>query len=844
MSGVDLTNCDREPIHIPGAIQSFGAMLVFGPDWIVRRASENAGDLLDQDLDAVLDQPITAVLEAEAVHAIRGRLQLAFGVGIVERLFRLKLTSGERLFDIAVHVAGDEIILEFEPASGEDPANAPAMLRTMIGRVEAAADFNGMVREAARQVRALTGFSRVMVYRFDDTGAGEVVGESVHNSLGSFMGHRYPASDIPKQARALYERNLMRLIADVHATPARVLPTLDGAGRPLDLSMSVLRAVSPVHIEYLKNMGVGASMSISVLRDGRLWGLIACHHGEPLRPSFDRRSAAELFGQMFSYLLESRLRAEEARFEVRVRDIQARISAGLAQGVVDWPQSEAVQDGVRELLGCDGVGVFFGGKATLAGATPSEEEFMALVRRLNRMPERGVVALERIADLHPPAEDYVSRAAGMLAIPISRLPRDYVIGFRREAVKTVTWAGDPNKPASLGPNGVRLTPRKSFEAWREVVHGRSAPWSSPELKAAEGLRMTLMEVVMQLTDMAGAQREAADKRQQLLIGELNHRVRNILGLVRGVITQSSNSASSITDLTSVLEGRVQSMARAHDQLTTRRWDAAPLRTLIEAEVEAYIGPTPERLTIVGPEVSLAPQACTAVTLVIHELTTNAAKYGALSTPAGRIEVRIEIDEGSGLHIIWSEIGGPPVKAPTRQGFGSTIIGEVIPFELMGDSRVDYLPTGVVADLRIPATLAQRIEPSAEPVPRAPVPAKPDFDGDVLLLEDNLFIAIDAEEMLRKLGAASVTVTRSVDQALEAVNGRTFAMALLDVNLGGETSLEVARRLRETAIPFAFGTGYGDALQLPPDLADSVVLTKPYSLRSLRTGLAGLHALDA
>lgn len=836
---LDLTNCDREPIHIPGLVQSFGAMLVFGSDWIVRRASENVGDFLGLDADALIEQPIAGVLEAEAVHAIRGRLQLAYGAGIVERLFRLKLTSNGRLFDIAVHVAGDEIILEFEPASGEDPANAPAMLRTMIGRVEAAPDFNGMVREAARQVRALTGFSRVMVYRFDDTGAGEVVGESVSSSQPSFLGHRYPASDIPKQARALYERNLMRLIADVNSTPARVLPAVDAAGRPLDLSMSVLRAVSPVHIEYLKNMGVGASMSISVLRDGRLWGLIACHNPEPLRPSFDRRSAAELFGQMFSYLLESRLRAEEARFEVRVREIQARISAGLAQGMVDWAQSEAVQDGVRELLGCDGLGVFFGGRAILAGATPTEEEFMALVRRLNRLPDRSVVARERIADLHPPAEDYVSRAAGMLAIPISRLPRDYLIGFRKEAIETVTWAGDPNKPASLGPNGVRLTPRKSFEAWEEVVSGRSAPWSSPELKAAEGLRMTLMEVVMQLTDLADAEREASDKRQQLLIGELNHRVRNILGLVRGVITQSSNSASSVNDLTSVLEGRVQSMARAHDQLTTRRWSAAPLRALIEAEVEAYVGPVPGRLTMVGPEVSLAPEACTAVTLVIHELTTNAAKHGALSTPSGRIEIRTEIDKDSGLHIIWSEIGGPPVKAPTRQGFGSTIIGEVIPFELMGDSRVDYLPTGVVADLRIPSSLAQRIESSEDAAPRPAAPPAAKLEGEVLLLEDNLFIAIDAEEMLRKLGAGSVTVTRTVEQALEAISRQTFAMALLDVNLGSETSLEVARKLIDIGVPFAFGTGYGDALQLPADLADATVLTKPYSLRSLRMSIDSL-----
>ncbi len=836
---VDLTDCDREPIHIPGSIQPFGAMLVMGSDWIVRRASANAPAWLDRGIDEILGAPVADLIAPETLHAVRGRLQMAYGVGVVERLFGAPLTEGGALFDIAVHVSGAEVLLEFEPAAVAENTNAAGLVRTMISRVEAADDFPTMVREAARQVRALTGFDRVMVYRFDDSGAGEVVGESVRAGASPFLGLRYPAADIPLQARALYERNLMRLIADVDAEPSPILPELDAAGLPLDLSMSMLRSVSPVHLEYLRNMGVGASMSISLLQGGRLWGLIACHHGKPLRPSFDRRSAAELFGQMLSYLLESRLRAEETRFEVRVRDIQARISAALVQDSGTWADSTAFHDGVREMLRCDGVGVWFGGRAALSGAAPAPEAFANLVRLLNRTSDGRILASDNLAETHPLSGDVLERAAGMLVIPISRRPRDYVIGFRREVVQTVTWAGDPTKPAEAGPNGARLSPRKSFEAWREVVQGRAAPWSPSELRAAESLRVTLMEVVMQLTDMVDAQRQAADKRQQILIAELNHRVRNILGLVRGVITQSSSSASTIADLTTVLEGRVQSMARAHDQLTARRWDASPLRELIEAEVEAYLGPTSARLTIEGPDISLAPQAFTAVTLVIHELTTNAVKYGALSTDAGRVEVTLEVDETSGLCIIWREVGGPPVRAPTRQGFGTTIIDQVIPFELNGESRVDYLPSGVQAILKLPAALAHRIEPRAAAPVRPPGGRAAVVKGEVLLLEDNLFIAIDAEEMLLKLGAASVTVVRSVEEAMSAIEAQVFSFALLDVNLGAETSLEVARRLKTLQTPFAFGTGYGDGLTLPADLDGATVLTKPYSLRTLRLGLAGL-----
>ncbi|MFN3520873.1 MAG: HWE histidine kinase domain-containing protein [Phenylobacterium sp.] len=836
---VDLTDCDLEPIHIPGSIQPFGAILAMSSGWIVRRASANAPDWLGRSLEEILGSPLAALIDADALHAVRGRLQMAYGAGVVERLFGLALTGGTDRYDVAVHVSGAEVILEFEPSLSDEHANAATLVRSMIGRVEACEEFSALVREAARQVRGLTGFDRVMVYRFDDTGAGEVVGESVRSGAPPFLGLRYPASDIPQQARALYERNLMRLIADVDGAPCPILPELDESGQPLDLSMSMLRSASPIHIEYLRNMGVRSSMSISLLQGGRLWGLIACHHSRPLRPSFDRRSAAELFGQMLSYLLESRLRAEDARYELRVREIQSRISSGLAKSAVEWAHSPVFHESVREMLDCDGVGVCLGGKTSLHGATPSPEEFEALVRMLNRTSDGRVLAADDLGQTHPPAQDYAERAAGMLAIPISRRPRDYVVAFRREAVRAVTWAGDPTKPASLGPNGVRLTPRKSFEAWREIVQGRAEPWTAAQQRAAESLRVALMEVVLQLTDVADAQRQAADKRQQILIAELNHRVRNILGLVRGVITQSSTSAVSIADLTSVLEGRVQSMARAHDQLTARRWDASPLRGLIEAEVEAYLGDAQERLVIEGPEVGLAPQAFTAVTLVIHELTTNAVKYGALSRPSGRVEVNVEIEPTSELHLTWREVGGPPVLPPERHGFGSTIIEQVIPFELRGESGVDYRPTGVQAFLRIPASLVHRLEPRAVEAVRPSAPRPEPLSGAVLLLEDNLFIAIDAEEMLTRLGAATVTVARSVDDALDALRAQSFTFALLDVNLGGETSLPAARRLKEAGVPFAFGTGYGDGLALPPDLEGSVVLTKPYSLRSLRIGLAPL-----
>jgi light-regulated signal transduction histidine kinase (bacteriophytochrome) len=327
--GVDLTSCDREPIHLLGAIQSFGFLLSVNADWIVTRASKNTHSHIGLDPGPLVGQPAERCIGKDVLHDIRGRLQLAGAPGVVERLFGQRLTPGGTVFDVAVHQSGSETVIEFEPSEPQEIAALPT-LRTVFNRLERHVNQRELCRDAARQVRALTGFDRVMVYRFDEDGSGEVVAESARNGLPSFLGLRYPAADIPAQARTLYERNTLRIIVDVDAVPATIAPALSPEGTPLDLSMSVLRSVSPIHLEYLRNMGVRSSMSISILRGGRLWGLIACHHDSPNHVGFQRRSIAELFGQMFSYLLEVRSREEERLQDAQARDIHHRLASAFA----------------------------------------------------------------------------------------------------------------------------------------------------------------------------------------------------------------------------------------------------------------------------------------------------------------------------------------------------------------------------------------------------------------------------------------------------------------------------------------------------------------------------------
>ena len=842
---VDLANCDREPIHVPGLIQPFGFLLALSSDWLIARASANVAAFIGEALDDVMGRPLIDVVGAEAVHAIRNRVSLLRGADATERIFGLAVRGGGTLFDVAIHLVEDRIVIEFEPGQSAS-SDGTGTIRSMMARLDQAPDRRAFLREGARQVRALTGFDRVMVYRFADNGDGEVVAEAARSGIGSFMNLRYPHTDIPAQARELYRRNLFRIIADVTSTPVPIVPVLDERGRPLDLSLSVLRAVSPIHIEYLSNMGVAASLSISIVIEGRLWGLFACHHHAPHCPGLERRSLSELFGQMFAMKLETIERREVAEYAARARRVGERLMVQLAgdESLRDDPAWLA--ETIETAIPADGIAVTINGHVALAGMTPDEPAFIRLARELNRTTAGRVYATDRIADLLPEAGRWVDRAAGMLALPISRSPRDYVVLFRQELVRTVRWAGDPHTPKEFGPSGDRLSPRKSFEAWSETVSGRSQPFTALEQQVAESLRATLIEVVLRMSDEAHAERQIAAERQELLIAELNHRVRNILGLIRGLVRQSAGGGSTVEAFVRELDGRIHALARAHNQITSDNWGPAPLKGLIETEAAAYLGGRSDRIATDGPEVLLTPHAFSTLALVLHELVTNSAKYGGLSDSGG-VSATWRIDGTGDLVLTWQESGGPPVAPPRRQGFGTTIIRRSIPYDLGGEAHIDFAVTGLSARFVIPGRhLGERRQDraagasaagiaGAEPIaPIAPIPG-----GTVMLVEDSLIIAMDAEDILLRLGAEHVTTIASVAQGLAELATGTPDLAILDINLGAETSLPIADRLRAAAVPFLFATGYGEQVRLPEAHGAAPVLQKPYTIESVARAIGAL-----
>lgn len=836
---VDLTSCDREPIQFLGNVQHFGCLIAVSSDWMIAHASVNCSELLGLEAETLVGARFADFFPPHIVHDLRSGLQSLYNADSMVRIFGADLFGDGRLFDISLHRTGRTLVFEFEPKDNRPGSRADASaVQALIPRLRLKRDMASFLAEAARCMSALIDVSRVMIYRFEEDGSGTVVAETLRGAGQPYLGLRYPASDIPKQARALYERSPLRIIADVRAEVSPIVPPQSAEGAPLDLSLAVTRAVSPMHIEYLRNMGVAASMSVSILRRGKLWGLIACHNNAPLKLDFEARSAVELFGQLFNYELAQLETEEELEAAQSARALHDMLITQASSGAALREVFASFSDELSHVIPFDGMAVYSDGQYAAEGAAPTQDEFMGLVRFLNTAQTSEVLAIDQLALRYPAAEAFSDRVAGLLAVPISRTPRDYLVLFRREVARSVTWAGNPEKPVELGPNGVRLTPRKSFDAWTEVMRGTSAPWRASERRTAEALRVALLEVVLKLTEEAGEARKRGQEQQDLLIAELNHRVRNILNLIRGLVAQSKGGSASLEDYSQVLDHRIHSLARAHDQLTQRAWGWVSLRGLVETEVNAFLSQKATRVRMVGHEIDLSPTAFTTLALVVHELVTNSAKYGALSDSLGEVTLTSRINRDGSATLIWSERNGPPVQAPSRRGFGTTIIEKSIPFELRGKASVSYRMHGLEAEFVLPSvhvTEGQAPEVDDTPEPEQDIEGAL-VSGDAMVVEDNMIIAMDTQEMILSFGARDVHVFGGAAAALTALESLTPKVAVLDVNLGGETSIPVARACAERGIPFVMATGYGATDEISAEVPGVPICTKPYTAEELREAL--------
>lgn len=517
----DLTQCDREPIEFPGSIQPHGALLALEIETlIVVQAGGETERFFGLAPQALLGRPVSDWLQAAEVAFLRKAAHDVSARARPLQAFTLTAAGKHLVADAMVHLSDHLLVLELEPVVISPPDDPLTRVQTMIRAVQDAETAAAACDAIAAEVRALSGFDRVMVYRFLEDGSGAVDAESCVGGLEPYLGLRYPASDIPQQARALYLRNWVRLIPDAAYRPAPLL-ALDGQ-KPLDLSLSVLRSVSPVHLEYLASMGVTASMSLSIVIDDKLWGLVACHHRSPRFLPYRLRVALELFAQMASFQLKTKTSAEDFQIRLRAKTIQEVMVTNLA-GETDLARGIGhFRTQLLEYIPAAGLGLWIDGKYTSIGDALGEPQMADLVRWLNETMEGGVFATDRLSAHLPQAAGWAKSASGILAVSVSRSPRDYIVWFRPELPHTVTWAGDPNKPHEIGE---RISPRKSFAAWQQDVRSRSAPWSSVDVKTAQSLRVSLLEVVLHHIDQISRERERAHLQQQALLAELDLRIR-------------------------------------------------------------------------------------------------------------------------------------------------------------------------------------------------------------------------------------------------------------------------------------------------------------------------------
>ncbi len=834
MSGsVDLTNCDREPIHIPGTIQAHGGLLACSvSDTRILRRSANIAAMLDLSSDP-LGKPLREVFDGQFVHDLLNALAKASEPRRPALMTAVPVGSG--VFDIAVHSFAGNMIVEFERADQSKPQSALEIARALIAHTQLLTNRSAFNERVPRLVQAILGYDRVMLYEFAADGSGKVVGEAKRPHLESFKGQHFPAADIPKQARDLYIKNTIRVIADVKGTSSVIEPTLDESGTPLDLSFAHLRSVSPIHIEYLTNMGVGASMSISIIADGQLWGLLACHHYGAKALSMPQRTAAELYGEFLSLHLTSLHHRQRVEAHLRTRTALDKILAELTfHDELETFLAEALPK-LEPLIACDGVGLWINGVWSAHGSTAPANRIPRIVKFAQDVENGAIFATHSLSDKLADAEEFACDAAGVLIIPLSQMPRDYLFFFRKEKTQTIEWGGDPNKTYTAGPLGDRLTPRKSFAVWKEIVQGQSDPWTEDDRITAEALRVGLREIIFRQSELLSLERKKAEVRQRVLNDELNHRVKNILALIKSLVKQPINEQATLESFVKGLTGRILALSNAHDQVV-RSEGGGSLHHLLTAELTPYHA---SQIVIDGPEIGLNATAYSVLALVLHELATNAAKYGSLSVPRGRLHVTSVLHNDGSCAIHWKEAGGPVVSAPSRQGFGSVILERSIPFDLHGESDISYHPDGVEARIAIPAAFVihRAAPPPVEKAVAAVADGVADLNGrKVLLLEDQLVIALDAEDMLRAMGVEQLVTVSTAHEALRNIAASVPDLAVLDVNLGQGTSLPVADELLRQMVPFVFATGYGDSVNIPQSFREVPIVRKPYTEETLREAL--------
>lgn len=549
----DLSNCEREEIHLAGSIQPHGALLVISePDHRVVQASANAAEFLN--LKQVIDMPL-AELDGDLLLRILPHLgPTSQGLPIA---VRCRVGSPAAEFDGLLHrpPAGG-LIIELERAGPS--VDLSKQIASALEVIRTASSLRALCEETATLFQDRTGYDRVMVYRFDDEGHGEVFSERRKADLEAYLGNRYPASDIPQMARRLYERTRVRVLVDVGYVPVPLQPRLSPlTGRDLDMSLCFLRSMSPIHLQYLKNMGVGATLVISLVVGGKLWGLVACHHYEPRFIHFELRAVCELLAEAIATRIAALESFAESQAEIFVQRLEQRmIEAVSREG--DW--RAAIFDSSQSILqplGAGGGALIYEGQIVSTGEVPGTQEIREIGAWLDARRVTSVFATASLGLEFPEFAGIIKVASGIAVTPFSNNPGEYLIWFRPERIRTVTWGGDPLKPFVIGDDPSDLSPRRSFAQWHQLVEGTSEPWTSADIAAARLIGHSVADIVLQFravrTLIAQDQldqfsRQVRVSEQPVIIADIDGKILLMNEAFRLLLPQALTAASQLDKL--------------------------------------------------------------------------------------------------------------------------------------------------------------------------------------------------------------------------------------------------------------------------------------------------------
>ena len=495
----NLTNCELEPIHIPGSVQPHGVLFVIKePELQILQVSQNVENILGLKVEEVLHQSLKNLISPENYAYI---LKNHIGKKNIVESNPAQVLIQNKVFEGIFHRHEGFLFFEIEISSHKETLSFSQDSRKAMAKLQDTLSNLDLMKAAVLQVRELTGFDRVMLYLYDPDGNGEVVSEAKRDDLEPFLGLHYPSTDIPAQARRLYEKSWIRIIPDINYTPSPILPALNPMTQKTpDLSFAVLRSVSPIHCEYLRNMGVGASMSVSILKDGKLAGLIACHHYSPKYIPYEIRNTCEFLGQALSWQMVTK----EASENSQKRAFSAKANMYLVEAMAS--QENFIHgilkshNKILETVDADGAAIIYEDEVFLIGSTPTKDQVRELASWIERYDASGIFITNKLSESFPPADEYSLKASGAMAIALSSTLKDHLIWFRKEVIQTVNWAGNPNKTLEPGVSEMDLSPRKSFAIWKETVQKTAIHWETHNIEAAKEFRGSVLATIIKKTE--------------------------------------------------------------------------------------------------------------------------------------------------------------------------------------------------------------------------------------------------------------------------------------------------------------------------------------------------------